>query len=253
MSVTQSGNPLVRQPWLYEYIYPETSIEAAFACQKIFDKWENGKTGLNILEIGCGIGRVITSLGNLGHSCTGIDASQQMVDYARIQNPELKLIKADMRSFDIGEKFDVVICVGSTFTYNLSNADLHSTLSNFRKHCYDGGLLILGMLNASRFLASEAFNERVEIRVDEGDFHANAISRHLLDRRNQSFRRIRTWKIEGYNDLVVDDAEFRLFFPLELEDYLTDHNFSVIGMWDNKDIKDSDLSGRRLYIAARAV
>lgn len=252
MAVTQSGNPLVRQPWLYEYIYPETSIEAANAVQKILETYEPGRKDLHILEIGCGIGRVISYLSSLGHACTGIDASQPMIDYAKIQHPELEIIKGDMRSFNIGRQFDAVICVGSTFTYNLANSELHSSLNGFRNHCKDGGLLIIGMLNASRFLASESFNERVETRVDEGDFHANAISRHLLDRCRQSFRRIRTWKIEGHDEPVVDDAEFRLFFPLEMEDYLNQHKFSVIGMWDNKNITESDLSGPRLYIAARA-
>jgi hypothetical protein len=51
----------------------------------------------------------------------------------------------------------------------------------------------------------------------------------------------------------VDDAEYRLFFPLELEDYLGRAGFSILGMWDNRELKDSDLTDRRLYIAARAV
>jgi hypothetical protein len=157
-----------------------------------------------------------------------------------------------MRSFNLGEKFDVVICGGSTFTYNLTNDELHRSLDNFRRHCREGGILALGMLNASRFLGSETFNELVETRVDEGDFHATAFSRHLLDRRRQSFRRVRTWKIDGQREPVIDDAEFRLFFPLELSDYLAQHGFAMLGIWDNKELRESDLSDRRIYVAARA-
>jgi SAM-dependent methyltransferase len=175
-----------------------------------------------------------------------------MVDYAAVLHPGLKVEQGDMRSFNLGEKFDVVICGGSTFTYNLTNDELHRSLDNFRRHCREGGILALGMLNASRFLGSETFNELVETRVDEGDFHATAFSRHLLDRRRQSFRRVRTWKIDGQREPVIDDAEFRLFFPLELSDYLAQHGFAMLGIWDNKELRESDLSDRRIYVAARA-
>lgn len=253
MSVSDTGNPLVRQPWLYEFIYPETSLEAASVCRNILAKYMPDMPGLSVLQVGCGIGRVLDHLKNVGYAVTGVDLSQPMIDYALSEHPGLRILQGDMRSFDAGAEFDAALCIGSTFTYNLTNSDLQTTLRNFRRHCKENGLLILGMLNASQFLGSEIFNERVETRVDEGDFHGKAVSRHFLERRKQSFRRVRTWKIEGYPEPVVDDAEFRLLFPLEVESYLEQNGFAVIDMWDNRDLRDSDLSGRRLYIAARAI
>lgn len=253
MSVSQNGNPLIRQPWLYEFIYPERSVNALKVCINILKKYLSEGEMVSILEVGCGIGRVLDALSKLGYSVTGVDISQPMIDYALAQHQHLKITNGDMRDFDAGAAFDAVLCVGSTFTYNLSNAEINATLSNFRKHCKEGGILILGILNASQFLGSEVFNERIETSVDEGDFHGTAMSRHLLDRRKQSFRRIRTWRIEGYGEPVVDDAEFRLLFPLEMENFLEQNGFAVIDMWDNTGLKESDLSDRRLYIAAKAV
>jgi SAM-dependent methyltransferase len=252
MTRKKTGNPVVLQPWVYELIYPDMGQEMAAACQQMIEKFMPGDT-LNILDVGCGTGRTLQGLADSGHSVVGIDSSEPMVDYATVTHPELSIQLGDMKDFDLGRVFDFVMCGGSTFTCNLNNADVHKSLANFRKHCRDGGLLALGMLNASRFLGSETFNESVEIRVDEGDFHARAFSRHLLDRRRQSFRRVRTWKIDGQEEPVVDDAQFRLFFPLEIEDYLSHHRFSVLGIWDNKDLQESDLFGRRIFIAARAI
>lgn len=253
MSVSQNGNPLVRQPWLYEFIYPERSVDALKVCVNILKQYLSGDEKSSILEIGCGIGRVLDSLSKMGYAVAGVDISQPMIDYALAQHPHLRITNGNMRDFDINGAFDALLCVGSTFTYNLTNSDVHATLTNFRKHCKDSGILILGILNASQFLGAEVFNERVETSVDEGDFHGTAISRHLLDRRKQSFRRVRTWKIEGYGEPVVDDAEFRLLFPLEIENFLQQNRFEVIHMWDNTGLQESDLSDRRLYIAARAV
>ena len=251
MSSADSGSPLFRQPWIYENIYPEAGTDAAVASEKIISRFMPG-SGLTILEVGCGIGRVLAHLMGNGHEVCGIDASQPMIDYAGVLHPDIRIELADMRTFDLGEQFDVLLCVGSTFTVNRTNEEVHASLRNFRKHCRVGGLLILGMLNASRFLGSETFNERTEMQVDEGDFHATAFSRHILDRRNQSLRRVRTWRVRGQKEPAVDDAEFRLFFPLELEDYLSRHDFSVLGMWDNCDLQESDLTDRRLYVAALA-
>jgi len=253
LSVSKNGNPLVRQPWLYEFIYPERSVDALKVSINILKKYLSEGDTKSILEVGCGIGRVLDTLSKMGYLVTGVDISQPMIDYAVAQHPHLNITNGDMRSFNAGTTFDAVLCVGSTFTYNLSNTEINATLSNFRKHCKEGGILILGILNASQFLGSEVFNERTETSVDEGDFHGTAISRHLLDRRKQSFRRIRTWRIEGYGEPVIDDAEFRLLFPLEIENFLQQNGFAVINMWDNTDLKESDLSDRRLYIAAKAV
>ncbi|MHB1457271.1 MAG: class I SAM-dependent DNA methyltransferase [Armatimonadota bacterium] len=253
MSVSHNGNPLVRQPWLYEFIYPERSVDALKVCVNILNKHLSSSDKPKIVEIGCGIGRVLDSLSKMGYAVSGVDISQPMIDYALSQHPYLRIIKGDMRDFDTGEAYDALLCVGSTFTYNLSNNDVHTTLANFRKHCKTGGIMILGILNASQFLGAEVFNERIETSVDEGDFHGTAISRHLLDRRKQSFRRVRTWKIEGYSEPVIDDAEFRLLFPLEIEGFLHQNGFSIIGMWDNTALQESDLSDRRLYVAARAI
>lgn len=251
MSETDFGSPLFRQPWVYEYIYPESNTDAAVACERIIRRFMPG-SGMTVLEIGCGIGRVMAHLAKDGNQVCGIDSSQPMIDYAGVLHPDLRVELADMRTFDLEEQFDVLLCVGSTFTSNLSNDEVHASLKNFRKHCRAGGLLVLGMLNASRFLGFETFNEQTEIRVDEDDFHATAFSRHILDRRNQSFRRVRTWKIDGQKEPVIDDAEFRLLFPLEIEEYLAQHGFSVLGIWDNSDLSESVLSDRRIYVAALA-
>jgi SAM-dependent methyltransferase len=254
MRTGRLDNLLLQKPWLYECIYPESFEETALACSRIIEKFASRNSErLEILDVGCGTGRVLARLVQAGHKGTGIDISEPMLEYARFQHPELDIAYGDMRSFNLGKSFDVITCVGSTFTYNLSNADVHKSLENFRKHLRDEGLLVLDILNASRFLSSEAFNERMETEVSQGNFHAKAVSRHILNRRRQSFRRIRTWIVEGESSPITDDAQYRLFFPLELEDYLSQHDFDVLGMWDNKELIETDFTGRRLYVAARAV
>jgi len=253
MAIIESRNLLLRQPWLFERIYPDCTGEVMDMCWQVFRMFGLADAGLNILDAGCGTGRNLARLVQQGHRGVGIDISESMMRFATERYPNLEIHTGDMRAFDLGETFDAIVCLGSAFTYNLSNADVHATLGSFRKHLKNGGILILDVLNACRFLGSEEFKEGVEIRVDEADFHATAVAQHLIDRRRQSFRRVRTWHIDGREEPVIDDAEYRLFFPLELEDYLCRHQYSVLGMWDNEELKETDLTDRRPYVAARAL
>ena len=63
--------------------------------------------------------------------------------------------------------------------------------------------------------------------------------------------RRRIWHIEGQEKPVEDFCRYRLFFPEELRHRLKEHGFSVLGLFDNKELHDSDFTGSTLYVAAR--
>ncbi len=43
---------------------------------------------------------------------------------------------------------------------------------------------------------------------------------------------------------------YRMFFPAELGHLLRNKGFRVVAMFDNKELRPTDLSGRTLYVAA---
>ena len=63
--------------------------------------------GQRVLEIGCSMGDLLAAVKpSYG---VGIDISQAMVQQAAQRHPELRFIQADAHTFDLGEKFDVII------------------------------------------------------------------------------------------------------------------------------------------------
>ena len=62
--------------------------------------------------------------------------------------------------------------------------------------------------------------------------------------------RERIWDIPG-REPARDYCEYRLFFPQELVYLLERKGYSVLGMYDNMALEETDLSGRRLYVAAK--
>ena len=72
---------------------------------------------------------------------------------------------------------------------------------------------------------------------------------YAFQRRAQRLTRKRIWRIPG-GAPVEDYCEYRLFFPAELEHLLAGKGFCVVDIFDNRALRESDLSGEWLYVAA---
>lgn len=118
---------------------------------------ENGKSsGNRLLEVACGTGRYLEHLEEY-FSCTGVDLSPAMLRIARKRLVETTLKRADMRAFDLGQQFDVVLCLFSSIANLKNSRELQQTMKNFSRHMNPGGLLILEpYLHADEFRQTES-------------------------------------------------------------------------------------------------
>jgi SAM-dependent methyltransferase len=98
--------------------------------------------GNSLLDVGCGTGRHIQGLATW-FDCVGLDASEEMLEQARRNAKGVEFIRGDMVDFDLGRKFDVVLCLFSSIGYVKTYPRLARTLRNFAKHLEDGGVMIV--------------------------------------------------------------------------------------------------------------
>jgi SAM-dependent methyltransferase len=70
----------------------------------------------SVLELGCGTGSILAGLPAC-LSLTGLDRSPEMLAIARSKVPKARFIEADISSFHLGERFDVIICVFDTLNH----------------------------------------------------------------------------------------------------------------------------------------
>jgi SAM-dependent methyltransferase len=93
----------------------------------------------SLLELGCGTGAVLAGLSRVP-SLTGLDRSPQMLARARATLPEARFVRAGMTAFELGERFDAVICVFDTVNH-LPRFELWQALfERAAEHLHDGGL-----------------------------------------------------------------------------------------------------------------
>jgi SAM-dependent methyltransferase len=92
-----------------------------------------------LLELGCGSGQILAALTEVP-SLTGIDRSPQMLSRARARVPRARLIEADMADFDLGERFDAVICVFDTLNHLAGFERWCALFERAAAHLRTGGL-----------------------------------------------------------------------------------------------------------------
>jgi len=95
-----------------------------------------------ILDVGCGAGRPIAAyFVEQGHRVTGVDFSLAMLALARERFPAGDWRWADMRTLELGERFDGIIAWNSFF--HLTSEDQRGVLARFAAHLRAGGGLMV--------------------------------------------------------------------------------------------------------------
>ena len=94
------------------------------------------------LDVACGSGRHLEYL-RRKHRVVGVDASREMLRLARRRVRGAKLVRGDMRTFRLGQRFDVVSCLFSAIGHLPTKSDVRKTFVNFALHLNPGGVAVV--------------------------------------------------------------------------------------------------------------
>ena len=73
---------------------------------------------------------------------TGVDISEDMLSLAKELNPEIEYIHGDMRTIDLGRKFDAV-AIPDSIDYMKTKTDLEKLIRTANNHLNPGGVLLI--------------------------------------------------------------------------------------------------------------
>ncbi len=117
------------------------------------------RAGGNILELGCGTGRITLPLVRAGCRAVGLDLSMSMLLRLQCkaaasllpeQRRELLCFCADMSAWALDESFALIICPFSAFTYLTEDKDRERMLDTVRRHLASSGVFILDLFVPSQ-------------------------------------------------------------------------------------------------------
>jgi SAM-dependent methyltransferase len=145
-------------------------------------------TGASILDLGCGSGRPIAAYFiQGGYAVTGVDSSPALIELCRSRFPQSEWIVADMRTLDLGRRFDGVLAWDSFF--HLSHDDQRAMFQVFARHVQPrGALMFTSGLNHGEELSTFAGEPLYHASLDTSEY------RQLLSRNG--------FQVVGY---VADD------------------------------------------------
>ena len=213
-----------------------------------------GQPGAEILDVGCATGTVCAHLRRRGFRTVGLDVNHRFIGAARAKDPGGRYVVGDMRALSLRRKFDVVLCLGTTLAYNLTNDDVLMTLRGVHRHLVVGGTLIIDVLNAIAFGGPRPFQRHTVHKLTVRGESLTATIEHRLRLREQLMTEQVTWRgrRRGRAWARRDAAEsLRLFFPQELVLFLEVCGFSSIELADRYTGKSQSFEGRRLIARAR--
>jgi SAM-dependent methyltransferase len=140
------------QPDLYDAVTP-TSFQGDlewYRCKAL-------ESGGPVLELGAGTGRITLAIAEAGPTIYALEASTAMLGalHAKMSQhtPEVQArvhpVAADMRRFELEERFALVIAPFRAFLHNVTEADRLSCLERVREHLLPGGRFAFNVFHPS--------------------------------------------------------------------------------------------------------
>jgi SAM-dependent methyltransferase len=96
-----------------------------------------------VLDVGCGTGRNLEHLREHYRAVEGVDLNPDLLALAKERLPGVDLHCIDMVSFDLGKKFDVVVCLFSAIGYVETKERMRRSIAAMSRHLAPGGLLVV--------------------------------------------------------------------------------------------------------------
>ena len=130
-----------RSARIYDAIYASVRDyprEAAELDRLIQERRPGART---LLDVACGTGAHLEHLE--GYGVEGLDLDPEMLAVARERLPDVPFHEGDMAAFDLGERFDTVVCMFSSIGYVRTEERLSSAIASMARHLEPGGVLVV--------------------------------------------------------------------------------------------------------------
>lgn len=98
--------------------------------------------GRKLLDVGCGTGRHLEFLCER-FECEGLDIDRGMLAAAAERCPHARLHLTDMIGFNLGTRFDVIVCLFGSIAYLPTLQRYEQTIATFARHLNPGGIAIV--------------------------------------------------------------------------------------------------------------
>ena len=171
-----------------------------------------------VLELGCGTGRVALILAAEGFRVTGLDLSTKMLDVFReklSRKPELSekitLVHGNMADFAFDRKFSMIIAPFRAFQALTDDCDIEKSLACIHHNLADDGIFIVNVFNPRSVM-------------DESWIYSETVQWERLDEKSGNYVVKKHWgdRIDTANRVIYPHFAFEVTYPDGKTERITD-------------------------------
>jgi SAM-dependent methyltransferase len=213
--------------------------------------------GGEVLELGCGTGRVSLALAKAGISVTGLDLSEDMLEifHRKLDSqPALKnkiqIVNGNMANFRFDNKFSLIIAPFRAFQALTEPTDIENALLCIKSHLTENGVFIVNVFKPNGVLdESWCYEEKTQWeRFDEASGY-HVTKKHWgdkIDTVNQVIYPHYAYYItekSGETKRITDDLALKYYYEQQLENVVVDAGFVIqekFGWYDKRSIGEAN-------------
>jgi ubiquinone/menaquinone biosynthesis C-methylase UbiE len=186
---------------------------------------EAQRAGSPVLELGCGTGRILLPIAEAGIEVVGLDAAPSMLAIARQKvaalpeetKSRIQLVEGDMRRFDCGRRFSLILIPFRAFLHLLTAEDQKQALASIHAHLIDGGRLVFNL-----------FDPRLEIITAHSGPFGSALKKLQEFVHPQTGNRVILWDTRRYDCERQVLTEDRLLEEVDVSGNIVSRRYATL-------------------------
>ena len=227
---------------VYDLIYEATGKDYGAESSVIHGLvQERNPVARTLLDVGCGTGRHLRHL-QAWYDVIGVDLDNAMLNEARKHVPGTRLVQGDMRTLDLGDRFDAVTCLFSSVGYMKDVEELDAAVGAMARHLEPGGVLVL-----DGWVRPDAWREGGSTHIEVAESDPIKVVRVSRSRRDGVTTMLDMHHLIATDDgieYLVDHHELTLFSPEQYEAALRGAGLTF-------EVVEGPMDGRDRYVAQR--
>lgn len=251
--VSKSGYDIFAQ-YYDDLMYDVNYSEIADYVEGILKKHSSHQNN-QILELGCGTGKICIEFAQRGFDVIGIDISPEMLDSAtknsRKNGTDVLFINQDMTNFELHahDKVGTILCLMDSVNHITDTRKLKRMFKLVKKYLVDGGLFIFDI--NSPYKLKNILGNNFFYYIDDD---VSYLWQNQLNKRNNVVRFDLTFFIKSHDglysrhDVLIKE---KIFQVEELSEYLEAAGLSVEAVYGDKTFKKPGKNEKRIFIVAK--